>query len=123
MRSVSGTPRGFVSPARTQILTLAVIRLGQISNQRTKKIFHLGTFLFKVEDRFVISDRGLILTPGLGDKVKFVKTGLEIRLMRPDKSEVTTSIIGITFESSHNILIPLTMKHEVPVGTEVWTIE
>jgi hypothetical protein len=83
----------------------------------------LGTFLFEVEDRFVISDRGLVLTPGLGDKVKFVRTGTQIRLIRPDKSEVTTSIKGIMFEGNHDILIPLTIaKDEVPVGTEVWTI-
>jgi hypothetical protein len=84
----------------------------------------LGTFLFKVEDRFLISDRGLVLTPGLGANVNFVRTGSEIRLIRPDKSEVTTSIQGITFEGNHDILIPLTItKDEVPIGTEVWTIE
>ncbi len=72
----------------------------------------------------MISGRGLVLAPGLGDKVKFVKTGDEIRLIRPDKSEVTTSITGITFEGNHDILLPLTMtKDDVPVGTEVWTTE
>jgi hypothetical protein len=81
-------------------------------------------FLFKVEDRFVISDKGLVLTPGLGDKVKFVKSGFKIRLIRPDKSEVMTSIKGISFEGNHDILIPLTItKDEVPIGTEVWTID
>jgi hypothetical protein len=84
----------------------------------------LGTFLIKVEDRFVIPGRGLVLIPGLGDKVKFVKTGAEIKLIRPDKTEVTTSIKGITLEGNHDILIPLTItQDEVPVGTEVWTIE
>lgn len=83
----------------------------------------MGTFLFKVENRFVISDRGLVLTPGLRDKMKFVKTGSKIRLIRPDKSEVTTLIQGIAFEGSHDILIPSTItKDDVPVGTEVWTI-
>jgi hypothetical protein len=81
-------------------------------------------FLFKVEDRFVISDKGLVLTPGLGNKVKFVESGSKIRLIRPDKSEVMTSIKGISFEGNHDILIPLTItKDEVPIGTEVWTID
>lgn len=84
----------------------------------------MGRFLFNVEDRFVISDQGLVLAPGLGDKVKFVKTGTGIRLIRPDKSEITTSIKGITFGGNHDILIPLTVKKEdVPIGTQVWTIE
>jgi len=84
----------------------------------------LGTFLFKVEDRFVISDRGLVLTPGLKDKVTLVKTGTEIKLIRPDKSEIKTRITGITFEGNHDILIPLTItKNDIPIGTEVWTTE
>ena len=54
----------------------------------------MGIFLFKVESRFVISGRGLVLTPGLGDKVKSVQTGTQIRLIRPDKSEITAIIKG-----------------------------
>jgi hypothetical protein len=88
------------------------------------KAIDLGTFLFKVEDRFVISDRGLVLLPGLKDKVKSIKTGTEIKLIRPDKSEIKTRITGITFEGTHDILIPLTItKNDIPIGTEVWTTE
>ena len=39
-------------------------------------------FLFKVERQFVIAGRGLVLAPGLGDKVKFVTTGTKIKLVR-----------------------------------------
>jgi hypothetical protein len=86
--------------------------------------FGVGTFLFTVEDRFLISDRGLVLTPGLGDNMKFSRTGSEIKLIRPDKSELRTTIKGIAFEGNHDILIPLTItKDEVLIGTEVWTIE
>jgi hypothetical protein len=84
----------------------------------------MKTFLFKVKERFVISDRGLVLTPGVDeDKIKSIKTGTEIRLVKPDKSEIKTLIIGISFNSESNILLPLTItKDEVPVGTEVWVI-
>lgn len=70
----------------------------------------------------MISGRGLVLSPGLGDKVKFVRTGTEIRLIRPDRTEIITTIKGITFEGTHDILIssPFT-KDDVPIGTEVWT--
>jgi len=82
----------------------------------------VGTFLFKVEDRFMISGRGLILTPGLGDKWGIAKTGTEIKLIRPDKSEIKTRIHGVTFEGQHDILVsPELTKDQVPVGTEVWT--
>lgn len=83
----------------------------------------MGIFLFKVEDRFMISGRGLLLTPGLGDKWGLVKTGGEIKLIRPDKSEITTKIHGVTFEGQHDILVsPGLTKDQVPAGTEVWTI-
>ncbi len=81
-------------------------------------------FLFKVEDRFTINGHGLILTPGLGDNVKFVTTGTKIKLIRPNKSELITVIDGIIFEGNHDILISREFtKENVPVGTEVWTNE
>jgi hypothetical protein len=86
--------------------------------------FKNNVLLFKVENQFTITGRGLILTPGLGDNVKFVTTGTEIRLVRPDKSELITAIKGITFEGNHDILISGEFtKEDVPVGTEVWTNE
>jgi hypothetical protein len=80
--------------------------------------------LFIVENQFTITGRGLILTPGLGDNVKFITTGAQIRLIRPDKSEFITTIKGIAFEGNHDILISSEFsKEDVPVGTEVWTNE
>lgn len=82
-----------------------------------------NVLLFKVENQFLVT-RGLILTPGLGDSVNFVTTGAKIRLVRPDKSELITTIKGITFEGNHDILISSEFsKEDVPVGTEVWTTE
>ncbi len=80
--------------------------------------------LFKVENQFTITGSGLILTPGPGDNVKFITTGAQVRLVKPDKSELITTIKGITFEGTHDILISEEFsKEEVPVGTEVWTNE
>ena len=80
--------------------------------------------LFIVENKFSMTGRGLILTSGLGDKVKFITTGTKIKLIRPDKSELLTTIIGNTFEGNHDILINSELNNEeIPAGTEVWTIE
>ncbi len=80
--------------------------------------------LFKVENQFVITGRGLMLTPGLGDNIKYVTTGAKIKLIRPDKSEVITTVKGITFEGNHEFLISSKFsKSDIPIGTEVWTHE
>ncbi|MBA4241488.1 MAG: hypothetical protein C0448_12240 [Sphingobacteriaceae bacterium] len=80
--------------------------------------------LFIVENKFAITDRGLILTPGLGDKVKLVETGSKIKLVRPDKTEIETKITGIGFEGNHDIIISSEITTEqIPIGTEVWTVE
>lgn len=87
-------------------------------------VYKTGVLLFKVENQFTIRGRGMILTSGPGDHVKNVMTGANIRLVRPDKSELTTTIKGIAFEGSHGILISGEFtKADVPVGTEVWTNE
>lgn len=80
--------------------------------------------LFIVENKFTITGRGLILTPGLGDNAKFVETGSKIKLVRPDKTVIETKINGITFEGNHDIIIPLEINaDQIPIGTEVWTME
>jgi len=80
--------------------------------------------LFKVQNQFVITGHGLILTPGLGDNVKYVSIGTKIKLIKPDKSEVITTILGITFEGNNDILISSEFsKTDIPIGTEVWTHE
>ena len=80
--------------------------------------------LFTVTDVFLLTGRGVVLTPGLGENVRFVKTGSSIKLVRPDKSVLTTTIRGITFQGQHDILVGAEIsKAAVPVGTEVWTDE
>jgi hypothetical protein len=80
--------------------------------------------LFTVTEAFVITGRGVVLTPGLGENARFVRTGSRIKLVRPDKSELQTRIQGITFNDHHDILIgPEVTKADVPAGTEVWLTE
>jgi len=43
--------------------------------------------------------------------------------VRPDKSALDTKIAGITFETRDILLGPEVRKEDVPVGTEVRTIE
>ena len=80
--------------------------------------------LFTVTKAFMITGRGVVLMPGLGWNVQYVKTGSKIRLVRPDKSELRTSIQGITFNDQHDILLASEVtKADVPTGTEVWLEE
>lgn len=74
-------------------------------------------FLFKVEQIFMVSGRGLVLLPGAGHKA--VSVGNAIKLIRPDASVVESKISGIVFNEAHHIFVALT-KEDVPVGTEVW---
>ena len=77
-------------------------------------------FLFKVEERFMVTGRGLILLPGLrGLKANI---GDKLRIVRPDKTVVETEIKGIGFNEHHEILVAGELsKDDVPIGSEVWS--
>jgi hypothetical protein len=76
-------------------------------------------FLFKVDDRFMVTGRGLILVPGLGEKKASV--GDPIKIIRPDQSTVETTIKGIGWNEFRDILIGNELtKDDVPIGSEVW---
>nr|WP_288837964.1 hypothetical protein [uncultured Flavobacterium sp.] len=76
-------------------------------------------FLFKVEDRFLISERGLILVLGLRDKK--ARVGDPIIIIKPDKTIVETVIRGIGFSEFREILVGNELtKDDVPIGSEVW---
>jgi hypothetical protein len=77
--------------------------------------------LFIVEQVFLITGRGVTLLPGLGKN--FVPVGTQIKLVRPDKSVLHTKIAGITFETRDILVGPEIRKEDIPIGTEVWTIE
>lgn len=76
-------------------------------------------FLFKVQDRFLVTGRGLILVPGLGDKK--VTIGDPIKIVKPDQTIVETTIRGIGFNEFRDILVGNDLtKDDVPIGSEVW---
>ena len=78
--------------------------------------------LFTVDNTFMITGRGLILTPGLGKN--YVKVGAKIKLVRPDKSIIETTIRGISFNENFDILVGANLtKDDIPAGTEVWLDE
>ena len=84
----------------------------------------LEIFLFKVEETFTVRESyGLVLTPGLADKVRIAKIGSRLKLIRPDKSIIEARIDGITFEGEHDIMIKGLHKEDVPHGTEVWLMD
>ena len=79
-------------------------------------------FLFKVENTYLITGIGLVLTPGFGDNKVYV--GNNIKLIRPDQSIVETKIRSIAFEPEHSISVGTEIKKDdVPIGTEVWLNE
>jgi hypothetical protein len=76
-------------------------------------------FLFKVEDSFIVPERGLILVPGLGEKKAAI--GDKVKIVRPDRSTIETTIRGISFNEHRDILVgPNLPKEDVPNGSEVW---
>jgi len=76
-------------------------------------------FLFKVQDRFLITGRGLILVPGLGGKKATV--GDPIKIVKPDQTIIETTIRGIGFNEFRDILVGNDLtKNDVPIGSEVW---
>lgn len=80
--------------------------------------------LFTVTEACMITGRGVVLMPGLGENARLVQAGCRLRLVRPDRTVVITTLQGITFNDQHDILIgPEVAKADVPVGTEVWTDE
>ena len=67
----------------------------------------------------MVTGRGLILVPGLGDKKATI--GDKIKIIRPDNSTIETVIKGITFNLSRDILVGSELtKEDVPIGSEVW---
>ena len=79
-------------------------------------------YLFTVENTFMITGRGLIITAGPRNKT--ILTGNRIKLILPDNSEIETKIRGIDFWENFSILIGEELqKKDVPIGTEVWLLD
>jgi hypothetical protein len=83
--------------------------------------------LFTVEDVFLIRDRGLILVPGL-ERDERIGVGDPLLLKMPDGSSATASVAGIEFSTPNPrhmfpILLNGLTKDDVPIGTEVWSVD
>lgn len=76
-------------------------------------------FLFKVKDRFLITGRGLILVPGLINKITTI--GDCIKIVTPDQTIIETTIRGISFNEFRDILVGEDLtKEDVPIGSYVY---
>ena len=76
-------------------------------------------FLFKVEERFMLTGSGLILVPSVGGKKASIND--KIKIIRPDNSIIDTVIKGIGFNQNLDILVSGNLtKDDVPIGSEVW---
>ena len=75
--------------------------------------------LFKVDERFMVTGRGLVLVPGLGEKKATL--GDPVRIIRPDGTIIETTIRGIGFNKFREILVGGNLtKEDIPIGSEVW---
>lgn len=86
--------------------------------------------LFTVEDTFLIEGRGLVPVPGIvlqGDEC--FQVGDPIRLKRPDESEIAWRIGGLELlcppprPDEVVVLLKGLNKDDVPIGTEVWSVD
>jgi len=85
--------------------------------------------LFTVTDTFLIRARGVVLVPGIvpeGDE-RF-RIGDPLLLKRPDGLTIEMAIGGLEmFTCTTNPDIPVLLKglgkEDVPVGTEVWSVD
>jgi hypothetical protein len=86
--------------------------------------------LFIIEDTFSIRGRGLVVVPGIIPRAdEAVRIGDPLLLKRPDGTSVTTAIGGMDIFTTPTprLNIPILLedldKDDVPVGTEVWSVD
>ena len=71
----------------------------------------------------------LILAPGISTQSEeHVRIGDALRLIRPDGSTVAAQLVGLEMFGGPNrtgipILVRALGKEDVPIGTEVWTVD
>jgi hypothetical protein len=90
----------------------------------------MARLLLVVEDVFQIDGRGLVPFPGIVPQGKEVfRVGDPILLKRPNGSTLEWQIDGIEFmhtpvpHDDFSILLKDLGKEELPIGTEVWSVE
>src|SRR5689334_20273350 len=88
----------------------------------------MARLLFTVTDRFYIAGRGLIPVPGIVPAAnERFRVGDPLLLKRPDGSEISSRIGGIEMPNPNPgpvivFNLPELKKDDVPVGTQVWSV-
>ena len=85
--------------------------------------------LFTVEDTFMVKGRGLVSVPDIipqGEEV--FRVGDALLLKRPDGSAIHTTIDGLELLNPNPnnqvvVLVRFLKRDDIPVGTDVWTVE
>ena len=86
----------------------------------------------RVEDAFQINGRGLVLVPGIVPQgEERILIGMPLLMRRPDGTELNWTVGGIEMISvspyvpRNDVVILLRDldKSEVPIGTEVWSVD
>ena len=90
----------------------------------------MGRLLFTVEDTFLIEGRGVVPVPGIVPQgEEQFRIGDPIRLKQPNGSEIDWKIGGLEMlyplPPSKDVCILLAGlgKDNVPIGTEVWSVD
>ena len=86
--------------------------------------------LFVVEDTFLIEGRGLVSIPGITPVAdENFRVGHQILLKRPNGTQLDWQIGGLEMLSppppnfGFAILLNGLTKDDVPIGTEVWSVD
>lgn len=88
----------------------------------------MATLLMHVTEVFEIRGRGSVLAPGVSwDLPVQMRVGQVVEFRRPDGLKINAIIRGIEHLSpNRNRVTPLLFdlpKSEIPVGTEIWTLD
>jgi hypothetical protein len=85
--------------------------------------------LFTVEDVVAIKERRVVLFPGIvpeGDERFRIGDAIELRFADGDSRRVSIADFGLTTPNPHDTVVVVLRneeKDDIPVGTEVWSID
>ena len=93
-------------------------------------------FMFKVEDTFTISGRGVCLIGLRYTQLGRLGKGDAVELKRPDGTCIRSEVAGVEWRATYAeprppmeerrfpvLLSPPLSKADIPIGTEVWLVE